>query len=455
MLKYLVLAAALVLAACAPPPQPDTPDRQAQGLVLPEMKTFTRPQVTPPARSNAEMVQDFLDLSFRMESGRQLASLSRFEGPVSLRVTGSPAPSLNADLDALLRRLRTEAGIDITRVAASDDTANITVQSLPQRQLQRLVPQAACFVAPNVASWAEYRRLRRSSELDWATLVAREKVAVFLPSDVSPQEVRDCLHEEIAQALGPLNDLYRLSDSVFNDDNFHTVLTGFDMLMLRVYYAPQISAGMTRAQVAAQVPGLLARFNPAGRRAGGRAPVSTPRSWINQIETALGPGTSNSARLEAASMAVDIARARGLDDTRLAFSLFAYGRLALAVDAGEALGAFLEAAQIYNRTPGTKVHRAHLALHLAAFSLSADRPQDALDLVNRHVAAAAASENAALLATLLMIKAEALEAVGRGAEARAVRLDSLGWARYGFGSDSEVRARLLEIVALSPERPSG
>ena len=80
---------------------------------------------------------------------------------------------------------------------------------------------------------------------------------------------------------------------------------------------------------------------------------------------------------------------------------------------------------------------------------------DALDLVNRHVAAAAASENAALLATLLMIKAEALEAVGRGAEARAVRLDSLGWARYGFGSDSEVRARLLEIVALSPERPSG
>jgi len=34
----------------------------------------------------------------------------------------------------------------------------------------------------------------------------------------SPQEVRDCLHEELAQALGPLNDLYRLPDSVFNDD---------------------------------------------------------------------------------------------------------------------------------------------------------------------------------------------------------------------------------------------
>ncbi len=70
-------------------------------------------------------------------------------------------------------------------------------------------------------------------------------MAIFLPGDVSPQETRDCLHEEMAQALGPLNDLYRLGDSVFNDDNFHTVLTGFDMLVLRTYYAPDLRSGMT------------------------------------------------------------------------------------------------------------------------------------------------------------------------------------------------------------------
>ena len=28
---------------------------------------------------------------------------------------------------------------------------------------------------------------------------------VFVPADASPQELRDCLHEELAQALGPLN----------------------------------------------------------------------------------------------------------------------------------------------------------------------------------------------------------------------------------------------------------
>ena len=52
----------------------------------------------------------------------------------------------------------------------------------------------------------------------------------------------------------------------------------------------------------------------------------------------------------------------------------------------------------------------------------------------------------------MMLRAEALELNGRSAEARAVRLDSLGWARYGYGADWAVRARLHEITALSPLR---
>src|SRR5690606_11375306 len=110
---------------------------------------------------------------------------------------------------------------------------------------------------------------RRSDVVDWTTLAARDRAAVFIPSDTTPQEVRDCLHEEIAQALGPLNDLYRLPDSVFNDDNFHTVLTGFDMLMLRIHYAPELANGMPRAAVMARVLEVLDRLNPGGAGRGG------------------------------------------------------------------------------------------------------------------------------------------------------------------------------------------
>ena len=51
-----------------------------------------------------------------------------------------------------------------------------------------------------------------------------------------------------------------------------------------------------------------------------------------------------------------------------------------------------------------------------------------------------------------MLKAEALDMEGRKSEAATVRLDSLGWARYGFASDDEIRARLHEIAALRPRK---
>jgi hypothetical protein len=316
--------------------------------------------------------------------------------------------------------------------------------------MQRVVPQAACFVVPRVSSWAEFRRARGSRDLDWTTLTGRERVAVFIPSDVSPQEVRDCLHEEVAQALGPLNDLYRLPDSVFNDDNFHAVLTGFDMLILRTYYDAELANGMTRAEVAARLPGILARLNPGGARGQGGTVHATSRAWIAAIETALGPGTSEAARIQSAERAVTIARNSGYDDTRLGFSFFALGRLTLSRDVERSVQAFQTAATIFERSAPGGIQSAHVDMQMAAFSLSAGRADEALRLTSRALPAASRAENAALLATLQMIRAEALDDVGRTAEARAVRLDSMGWGRYGFGSNAAVGARLSEVAALSP-----
>ena len=441
--------AALVLAACAGPQVPETASRLvALPAALPPMKTFSTPQISPPRRSNASIARDFLDLSFQLESGRALPVLTRFEGPISLRVTGNAPPSLNPDLNRLLRRLRREAGISITRLAP-DREASITIEVLPRSELQRYVPQAACFVVPRLSSWSEFKRYRRSAAVDWTTLNTRKRMAIFLPGDVSPQEIRDCLHEELAQALGPLNDLYRLGDSVFNDDNFHTVLTGFDMLVLRAYYAPELGSGMTRAQVAARLPGILAKLNPGGQGIAGPLPDKTPRAWIDAIEEALGPRTSPQRRQAAARRAVSIAKSQGWADNRMAFSLFALGRLSLAGEADTALASFLQAGTIYNARPETRLQGAHVAMQLAAFALSSGQTDTAIQLVDDNIGPVAQAENAALLATFLMIKAEALEAQGKTSEARAVRLDSLGWARYGFGSDRAVRLRVSEIAALS------
>lgn len=432
----------------------DMPSRAAthEESSMPAMKMFAGSPPAPPLRSNRDIERDFLELSFQLESGRALPYLSRFKGPITIRVTGSPPPTLMPDLQRLVSRLRSEAGIDVTAVRGGD--ANITIEAVPRSEIRRHLPQAACFVVPNISSLSEYSSARNTRATNWSLLTERQRLAVFLPNDSSPQEVRDCLHEEVAQAIGPLNDLYRLPDSVFNDDNVHTVLSGFDMLILRAYYAPELHSGMTRSEVAARLPGILSRLNPAGDAIAPRNVTSTPRVWVRAIQTALGPGARPAERREAALDALRIAQDVGWHDHRLAFSHFALGRLTQSTDPDFAHEQFRIADRIYRQTPGTDLHRAYTASQLAAYAISEGRGHDAIGLIEPHLKTAESHENAALLATLMMLQAEALDQVGRVAEAHAVRLDSLGWARYGFGADWAVRAKLREITMLNPIRGS-
>ncbi|SMY09662.1 DUF2927 domain-containing protein [Flavimaricola marinus] len=453
-MRALSVIALATLAACAPAPTVEPPPSRALVISesLPPMRSFTVAPAPPPTRSNSDMASDFLDLAFRMESGRAVPVMTRFEEPISVRVTGNAPPSLTPDLRDLLSRMRNEAGIDIFVTGAPQ--ASITIEAVPREALQRAVPRAACFVVPRVSSWGEFLAARRSPQVDWTTLTRRDRAAIFVPADVSPQEVRDCLHEELAQAIGPLNDLYRLPDSVFNDDNIHAVLTGFDMLMLKVYYSPQLRNGMSRGEVAARLPGILAGLNPTGQRAPDRQINDTSRDWIEAMETALSPGGSGLRRRQAAERAINLARAFGWTGARPGFAFYAYGRLQLGNDADIALQSFREASRAFRASPETRLHEAHVSVQLAAFALAAGDAERTLELTDWAIPVAMQYQNASLLATLMMFKAEALELSGRGGEAEALRLDSLGWARYGFGSDRNVRARADEIAALNPRAPS-
>jgi hypothetical protein len=165
-----------LLAACAAPPAtpPATPpgsiDAAAEGL--PPMQRFGPTRAAPPSRSNADMARDFLDLGFLMESGRALPRLTRFEGPVGISVQPGAPATLGRDLDDLLVRLRREAGIDIRRLPDGSPT-QIVVATPSRAQLKAQVPEAACFVVPNVGTWEEFLRQRSSRATDWTQVERR------------------------------------------------------------------------------------------------------------------------------------------------------------------------------------------------------------------------------------------------------------------------------------------
>jgi len=458
MIRPLAIVIGL-LASCAPtaqpPGQPITdapsfPDRAAPlSSSLPPVKTFAAAPVQTPQRSNTEIAQDFLDLTFRVESGRILPVMTKFDGPITVRVNGAAQPLMVNDLKQLVGRIRDEARVNIRLVSEAE--ANVTVEALPRAEIQKVAPTAACFVVPRVSSWREFTRNRNTSRYDWATLQNRERVAIFVPSDAPPQEIRDCLHEELAQAIGPLNDLYRLPDSVFNDDNIHNVLTSFDMLILRLYYSPALANGMSRLEVAARLPGLLRQMNPGGQTAAIRTVEYTDQTWVDELRTALSAGESPTRRRAAATRAVAFSVDRKWGGPREAFAHYALGRLHVGHNSTTAQAAFLRAEQIYRATPATYIHAAHVSVQRAAFALQQGDADQTISIVDEALPRAQQHQNAALLATLMLFKAEALALQGKTDAANALRLDSLGWARYGFGSDTAVEARLTEIAALRPD----
>ncbi|WP_170368599.1 DUF2927 domain-containing protein [Ruegeria arenilitoris] len=438
-----------VLTGCSSVDRIELPDEiKVTEAAAPVTQTFGSPRPFPPARSNTNIAADFVDLHFSLESGTALPVFTRFEGPITVRLTGAPAPTMQSDLTRLLTRLQREARIDIRQV--NDGPANITIEAVTQRQIQRLLPQAACFVVPNASSLEEYNRDKRKTKSSWRALRSRERLAIFIPNDVSPQEMRDCLHEELAQAIGPLNDMYRLPDSVFNDDNFHTVLTGFDMLILRATYAPELQTGMTREQVAQVIPGVIARLNPRGANLPVQPISETPREWIDAVQLAVGKGRASPRQMRAIDRAMRIGREQGWTDHRRAYPHYLKARLGEFDAPEEAQREYAIAMQYLRATPGTELQRAHITVQTAAYALTQGRGPEALPDLDRAIATMTRAENASMLATLLLLKAEALKQAGKPEQARSVRLDSLGWARYGFGSELVVGSLMQDVALGAP-----
>lgn len=440
---------ALALAGCLPaPPQADASRAASSTLALPPATLAPSPHISPAALpDNGRLGRDFLELSFYLETGRPLAQFTRFEGPVSIALAGPAPPVARRELDRLVARLREEAGLPVSARPGAANT--ITVQFVPKAVMRRSVPNVACFVVPDTRDWADYKSARGTGRTDWSRLTQRRHATVFIPDPATPQEIRDCLHEEISQALGPVNDLYRLPDTVWNDDNFHTVLTRFDMTILRAYYDPALRSGMSREEVAARLPEILARVNPGG---GLRAPLPedpTPQAYVRAITTALGSGASDARRRAAARTATEIATRWGWTDSRAGFAWFALGRLVMKTDPDAAIAAYRNAGAIYRALPGAGIQSAHIDMQLAAFALGTGRPRDAIELVNRALVLAQAGENASLMATLYMIRAEAYGRLGDPDQAQRARLDMQQWARYGFGSDAAVKRRTSEVAALA------
>ena len=251
-----------VLAGCAAAPGPGPvappptgPAAEAFRADLPAGDT---------AWSNDSLAALFVTLVFEAEWGARRERLVRLEPPLTVALEGPGAEAHAPFLAEYLAYLRRHAGLDITRARGG---AALTIRLVPGEAFRRLLPGAACTLVPGALDWARYAA--DPARLGGRALIAADRLAavtIFVPGDAAPYRIRACLLEEIAQGLGPINDLYGLSDSIFNDDFAHLWPTRLDLMMLRLLHAPGMETGLSRAEAERHARAVLDQIGRASCR---------------------------------------------------------------------------------------------------------------------------------------------------------------------------------------------
>lgn len=204
--------------------------------------------------ANFEAIAFYNEYAGRSGSG-PTGGLSRWSGPVKLVADfgpSVPASQQERDRDVLSAygaRLARISGHSITTApkrgnfhvifASADDRAYVAekvrslLPNLSDSDLQLFVnpPRTHyCFVLAGGPQDAPFDYIR----------------GVALIRAEHPDLVRDsCIHEEVAQGLGLLNDSPRARPSIFNDDDEFAYLTSQDELLLKMLYDPRLRTGMS------------------------------------------------------------------------------------------------------------------------------------------------------------------------------------------------------------------
>ena len=215
------------------------------------------------AWSNKSLADVFTKLTHDLEWGSTQANLLRFEAPVRVAMIGDGSESYQLFLAEFLRIIRKEARIDIQQT--SPDKANLLVRFVPGGEFRDLT-YAQCIVVNDHPTWSEYKSDQAAYGADaFERNKTMEKASALIPRTLEPYKIRECILEEVSQALGTGNDLYGLRDTIFNDDDAHTWPTRLDYLMLRVLYDPRMKTGLNQRATTEHARIELDDINPEGR----------------------------------------------------------------------------------------------------------------------------------------------------------------------------------------------
>jgi len=189
------------------------------------------------------LARQFERIAFSSEFGGQYRAgrLIRWDGPITVRVTGHAPDRFRAEVERQLAELRQLSGLAIDFAPEGGEAAapTMTIEFSTSRGGTSFDPNAPCRT------------------LIWETGFVVRRVQIYIAP--YPDELRrHCIVEELTQSLGLADDSTLVRDSIFNDASSRQRLAPWDALMVRILYDSRLKAGMHRTEAMPLVRRIIA-----------------------------------------------------------------------------------------------------------------------------------------------------------------------------------------------------
>jgi DUF2927 family protein len=192
------------------------------------------------------------------------SSLRRWQKPVRIGlIFGDLVPEEDrvkdrANVTAYAKRLARLTGLDIR---VTDSNPNFRVMFLYRDEqkaaapmLQRQIPDLSPIVVREIVNSPRNTFCVAYSFSDPDNTNIYDSALILVKAEHSGIMRQSCIHEEMAQALGLVNDSPNARPSIFNDDEEFALLTRHDELLLRMLYDRRLKVGMTPLEARPLLP---------------------------------------------------------------------------------------------------------------------------------------------------------------------------------------------------------
>lgn len=239
------LLAALVLPAGSPPrAEPaDVAVRRAA-----ERKNFT----------DAQIVEGFLKIAIGAEfsTGGRTDRIRKYDGPVRIFVENRAKPDRRRQVAEVIADIRSRVRHLDIKTVDSRARANVVVTLVRDRDVLRTIREIYGEARAQRIQHSLVPQCLSGFSKDAHDRIQRSRVIIAV--DIGTEAFYHCIYEELLQALGPINDDASVPWTMFNDTAQMGFFGIYDQYLLNILYDPRVRPGMTRNEVKAVLPQVLA-----------------------------------------------------------------------------------------------------------------------------------------------------------------------------------------------------